>query len=139
MGVRKRHSLFSLFFCFFWGSWLRTFGCERTPGHCAVLKGLYHIVEPTGLAGPGLHLHEQTILLATHLARREAEFAQDSVAALGTVAGAAGAARGVSLYVRAPDGLQSTSGSVALRVGSSHLVGNEAGDMGIDLLGELHC
>ena len=121
------------------GSWVRTSGCERTPGHCAILKGLYHIVEAAGLTCPGLHLHEQTVLLAALLARREEEWAQNSVAALGTVAGAAGAAWGVSLYVRAPDGLQSTSGSVALRVGSLHLVGNEAGDVGIDLLGELHC
>ena len=38
-----------------------------------------------------------------------------------------------------PDGLQAASGPIGLRVGASYLVGYEAGDVGTDLLGELHC
>ena len=37
-----------------------------------------------------------------------------------------------------PEGLQAASGPVAHRVGCSHLVGDEAGDVRINLLWELH-
>ena len=99
------------------------------------------LCEAAGVTRPGLQSHQglsqKELLLATLLAHREEEFAQDSVAALGTVAGAAGAA-GVSLYVRSPGGLDSASGPVAARVASPDVIRDKGSDMVHYLLRELH-